>query len=76
MMMMMAKIIEGGGTWRMKKHCEEQVPPIFSEPFEEAAEVFVLAKSLGRDSRKVKALFQAGFGPGLGNVLDICGTQK
>ena len=49
--------------------------PHFSRPFGEVGEAFVLAKSLGGDSRKVKALFKAGFGPGLGNVLEICGTQ-
>ena len=39
--------------------------PHFSGPFGEVGEVFVLAKSLGGDSGKVKALFKAGFGPGL-----------
>ena len=49
--------------------------PIFSGPFGEVGEVFVWVKSLDGRSRKVKALFKAGFGPGLGNVLEICGTQ-
>ena len=49
--------------------------PPFLRPFGEVGTVFVLAKSLGGDSRKVKALFKASFALGLGNVLEICGTQ-
>ena len=44
--------------------------PNFSGPFGEVGEVFVLTKSLRGDSRKVKALFKAGFGPGLDKVLE------
>ena len=47
-----------------------RVPPIFSGPFGEVGEVFVWVKSLGGKSRKVKALFKAGFGPGLDRVLE------
>ena len=52
-----------------------RVPPIFQGRLGKLVRFFVLAKSLGGNSRKVKALFKAGFGPGLGNVLEICGTQ-
>ena len=47
-----------------------RVPPIFSGPFGEVGEVFVWVKSLDGKSRKVKALFKAGFGPGLDKVLE------